>query len=86
MLPEEVIERILNATTQFHLEIADDNRSNDKQHFKKSFKGPGINRQNEQVATDFVYNSVKTAQGHKGGQFFPGITSKRWAYYPLEKE
>ena len=86
MLPEEVIERTLNATTQFYLEIADDNRSNDKQHFKKRFKGLGINRQNEQVATDFVYNSVKTAQGHKGGQFFTGITSKRWAYYPLKKE
>ena len=86
MLPEEIIDKTLDATTQYYIELADDNRSSAKQHFKKRFKGLGINRQNEQVATDFVYSSAKTSQGHKGAQFFTGVQSKRWAYYPLKKE
>ena len=86
MLPEEVVNRTLDATSQFYLEVADDNRNNHQQHFKKRFKGLGINRQNEQVATDLVYTSAKSSQGHIGGQFFTGVQSKRWAYYPLKKE
>ena len=86
MLPEETIDKTLDLTTQYYIELADDNRSSAKQHFEKKIKGLWINQQNEQVATDFVYNSVKTSQGHKGGQFFTGVQSKRWAYYPLKKE
>ena len=73
-------------TTQFYLDVAEENRSNPQQHFWKRFKAVMDYRQNEEVATDFVYFLIKSSQGHKGGQFFAGVTSKRWAFFPLHRE
>lgn len=84
--PDDILKRTLQNTTQYYLEIEEENRSNPQRHFRKRFKAIPDNRQNEDVATDFVYFSVKTAQGHKGGQFFTGISSKKWAFFPLKKE
>ena len=84
-LPDEVIQKTLDNTTQFYLDV-EENRSNPQRHFRKRFKAITDFRQNEEVATDFVYFSTKSSQGHKGGQFFVGVTSKRWAFYPLHKE
>ena len=38
------------------------------------------------MGTDFVYFARKSSQGHIGGQFFSGVTSKRWEFFPLVKE
>ena len=85
-LPPERIRKTLENTTQYYLDIAAENQSNPKKHFKKRFKAIPDRRQNEMVATDYVYSAKRSCQGHKGAQFFTTTTSKRWAFYPLHKE
>jgi hypothetical protein len=86
MLPEDTITRTLQNTTQFYTEIQEENQTNPSKHFRKRFKALQYNRQHEAVATDFTFLSSNTSQGHKGGQFFSGVTSKKWAFHPLKKE
>ena len=86
MLPEESIKSTLQNTTQYYSEIQEDNRESPQKHFRKRFKAFHHNRQRETVATDFVYLGNNSSQGHTGGQFFSGITSKKWEFYPLKKE
>ena len=86
MLPEETIKKTLENTTQYYVDILEERQTNPTKHFRKRFKAIAYNRQNEDVATDFTYLSKKTSQGHKGGQFFAGITSKKWSFHPLKKE
>ena len=84
--PETVINKTLDNTTQFYLETTEENQDNPRKHFRKRFKAIPDNRQHEEVATDFIYYSRKTSQGHIGGQIFSGVTSKRWEFFPLHKE
>ena len=85
-IPEESINKTLANTTQYYLQVTEENQSNPQQHFRKRFKAIPDRRQHESVATDFVYFSKKSSQGHIGGQFFSGVKSKRWEFYPLQKE
>ena len=85
-VPDEIITKTLQNTTQFYIDVMEENQSNPQKHFRKRFKAIHSYRQNEDVATDFVYFSKNSSQGHKGGQFFVGLTSKRWKFYPLKKE
>ena len=75
-IPEESIKKTLTNTTQYYLEVTEENQANPRQHFRKRFKAIPDRRQHETVATDFVYFSKKSSQGHIGGQFFSGVTSK----------
>ena len=86
MLPEEIIRHTLQNTTQYYSEIEDENRDIPQRHFRKRFKGFQYRRQNEKVSTDYTYFSNKTSQGHNGGQFFHGFTSKKWSFHPLKTE
>ena len=54
--------------------------------FRKRFKAIPERRQHKAVGTDFVYFARKSSQGHIGGQFFSGVTSKLWEFFPLVKE
>ena len=85
-VPEDVLTKTLDHTTQYYLDIEEDNRDNPQRHFRKRFKAIPERRQHEAVGTDFVYFARKTSQGHIGGQFFSGVTSKRWEFFPLVKE
>ena len=85
-IPEESIKKTLTNTTQYYLEVTEENHANPRQHFRKRFKAIPDRRQHETVAINFVYFSKKSSQGHIGGQFFSGVTSKRWEFYPLHKE
>ena len=84
--PEDVIKHLLDSTTQFCLEIVDDTRQNSQRHFRNRFPGLPSRRQNEVVATDCVCFSHKSSDCHIGGQFFHGVTSKRWEFFPLRRE
>ena len=83
-LPSSRIQKTLENTTQFYLDITEETCP--QKHFRKRFKAIPDRRQNEIVATDYVYSAMKSSQGHKGAQFFTTTTSKRWAFYPLHKE
>ena len=85
-VPEESIHKTIDNTTQYYLDVKEENQANPQQHFRKRFKAIPDRRQHETVATDFVYFSRKTSQGHIGGQFFSGVKSKRWEFYSLQKE
>ena len=56
MLPEETITITLDSTIQHYIQVADDNKYNTERHFKMGFRGLCINQQNEQTASDFLYN------------------------------
>eukprot|EP00534_Pseudo-nitzschia_fraudulenta_P010005 CAMPEP_0201154050 /NCGR_PEP_ID=MMETSP0851-20130426/14339_1 /ASSEMBLY_ACC=CAM_ASM_000631 /TAXON_ID=183588 /ORGANISM="Pseudo-nitzschia fraudulenta, Strain WWA7" /LENGTH=189 /DNA_ID=CAMNT_0047431355 /DNA_START=186 /DNA_END=755 /DNA_ORIENTATION=- len=86
MLPEETLWHTLQNTTQYYSEIEDENRDIPRQHFRKRFKGFQYRRQNEKVSTDYTNFSNKTSQGHNGGRFFHGVTSKKWSFHPLKSE
>ena len=75
-LPDDIISKTLDNTTQYYLETDTENRGNPQRHFRKRFKAILDDRQQEDVSTDFVCLSHKTSQNHKGGQFFVGTTSK----------
>ena len=85
-LPEDIIKKSLDNTTQYYLEVLEENQDNPQKHFRKRFKAIPDRRQHEEVATDYVYFSKKSSSGHNGGQFFCGVTSKRWEFFPLRKE
>ena len=86
LLPEETIKKTLENTTQYYTDVTEETRNTPMKHFRKRFKALQYNRQNEEVATDFTYLSEKTSQGHKGGQFFAGVKSKKWSFHPLKLE
>ena len=85
-LPEDIIKKSLDNTTQYYLDVLEENQDNPQRHFRQRFKAIPDNRQHEEVATDYVYFSKSSSAGHTGGQFFCGITSKRWEFFPLRKE
>ena len=85
-LPEEIIKKSLDNTTQYYLDVKEENQDNPQKHFRKRFKAIPDQRQHKEVATDYVYFSHKSSSGHAGGQFFTGITSKRWEFFPLRQE
>ena len=84
--PDDITNRTLDDTTQCHLDVKEENQSNPQKHFRKRFKAIPDRRQNEEVATDFVYFSTKSCQGHKGAQFFSAVSSEHWAFCPLQRE
>ena len=85
-LPEKVIKHSLDSTTQFCLEVMDETRQNPQKHFRNRFPGLPSRQQHEVVATDHIHFSHKSSDGHIGGQFFHGVTSKRWEFFPLRRE
>ena len=86
MLPETTVKHSLDNTTQYYTELEEENRDVPRRHFRKRFKGFHYRRQNESVSTDYTFLSSKTSQGHNGGQFFTGCTSKKWSFHPLKTE
>ena len=86
MLPEDVIKKTLEATTNFYLSIEGENRMDPRRHFQSRFPGLRIQRQNEEVATDTFYPTVTTQRGNTCSQFFTGLSSKRWFVYPIKIE
>ena len=69
-VPDEVIERTLEATTQFCLIPEEDNREVPRKHYKSRFPFLREKRLNDEVYSDTFFPSITSAQGHKCSQIF----------------
>ena len=86
MVPEDVVRKTLDATTQFYLETESENRQDPRRHLKSRMPGLRLPRQHETVASDTFFPSVTSDRGNTCSQFFVGTTSDRWEVYPLKSE
>ena len=86
MLPEDVVRKTIDATTQFYLETESENRQDPRRHLKSRTPGLRYPRQHETVASDTFFPSVTSDRGNTCSQFFVGQTSDRWEVYPLKTE
>ncbi|MGH3053473.1 MAG: hypothetical protein ACRDL7_00670, partial [Gaiellaceae bacterium] len=86
MLPEDVIRRTLENTTQFYLSLEAENRDDPKGHVKSRMPGLRWPRQNEIVCSDTYFPSIPSDRGNTCSQIFVGDTSDRWETYPMKTE
>ena len=86
MLPEDVVRKTIDATTQFYLEAECENREDPRRHLKARTPGIRYPRQHETVASDTFFPSVTSDRGNTCSQFFFGLTSNRWEVFPLKTE
>lgn len=80
------MKKTLENTTQHYLEAESENRLDPRRHFTKRFHAIQFNRRRETDATDTIFPSVVSAQGHTCSQFFVGVDSKIWHVTPLKRE
>ena len=57
-----------------------------QKHYKSRFLEVHLPRQNESIASNIFFPSVKLDRGNTYLQFFWGINSNRWEVYSLKKE
>jgi hypothetical protein len=86
MLPEEVIQKTLDCTTQYYMNTEVENRQNPRDHRKSRFPGLRCKRQHEAVASDTFFPSIVTNRGNTCSQFFVTLDSDRWDVFPLKTE
>ena len=86
MLPEDVVRKTLEATTNFYSSIEGENWMDPRCHFCSRFAGLRIQCQNEEVATDTFYPTVTTQWGNTCSQFFTGLSTKRSFLYTIKTE
>jgi hypothetical protein len=86
MLPEEIVKKSFNCTTQYYLNAEIENRQDPRDHIKSRFPGLRIKRQNEMAASDTFFPSVVTNRGYTCSQLCIGLDSDRWEVYPLRNE
>ena len=70
MLPDDIIKKTIENTTQFYMKVECENRQNPRHHYKSRFPALRLKRQNEMVASDTFFPSVPTNRGHTCSQFF----------------
>ena len=86
MLPDDIIKKTIENTTQFYMNVECENRQNPRHHYKSRFPALRLKRQNEMVASDTFFPSIQTNRGHTCSQFFAGTKSDRWEVFPLKSE
>ena len=86
MLPEDVIQKTIENTTQFYMKVEYENPQNPQHHYRSRFPALRLKRQNEMVASDTFFPSDPTNRGHTCSQFFAGTKSDRWEVFPLKSE
>ena len=86
MLPDDIIQKTLENTTQFYMKVECENRQNPRHHYQSRFPALRLKRQNEMVASDTFFPSVPTNRGHTCSQFFAGTETDRWEVFPLKSE
>ena len=86
MAPEDIIQKIIQATTQFNLSLEVENRINPRMHMKERAPGLRSFRQHELVASDTFFLSVTSNRGNTCSKLFVGQKSKRWEVFPIKSE
>ncbi|MGH7955023.1 MAG: reverse transcriptase domain-containing protein [Gloeomargaritales cyanobacterium] len=86
LLPEDVVNKTLENTTQFYLSVEGENREEPRRHLQSRAPGLRLPRQNELVYSDTYFPSVQSDRGNTCSQIFVGEDSDRWETYPLKTE
>ncbi len=84
MAPLPVVRKTLENTTQHYLTVQEETRMVPHRHFRNRFKAFRHPRLKGATATDTIFPSVKTSQGHTCSQFFVHLPSKRWYVHPFK--
>jgi hypothetical protein len=85
MLPEEIVRKTLQATTQYYMSTEAETRQDPRRHLKSRTPGIRSRRQNETVASDTFFPAVTSDRGNTCSQMFVGTDSDRWEVYPLKR-
>jgi hypothetical protein len=75
MLPEDIIHRTMQCTTQYYINTEIENRQNPRDHIRSRFPGLRIKRQNEAVASDTFFPAIVSNRGSTCSQFFTSLDS-----------
>lgn len=86
LVPKNVVEKTLLATTQYYMTLEAENRQDSIRHMQSRCPGLIMPRQNELVASDTLFPSVPTSEGHTCSQFFVGTKSDYLEIYPMKRE
>ena len=84
--PEEVVCQTLVNTMQYYLTVECEECDNPRWHFKSRIPALRVKQQNESIASDTYFPSIKSGCGNTCSQFFVGDVSDRWHTYPLRSE
>eukprot|EP00957_Ditylum_brightwellii_P006329 480075-Ditylum_brightwellii.AAC.1 len=86
MLPDQVVEKILENSTCYYLNIETEDRQDPRRHYKYWFPGIRLPRQRETVASGTFFLSVTSRRGNICSQIFVGLDSDQWEVYPMQSE
>ncbi|MGH7954571.1 MAG: hypothetical protein ACREOZ_01270, partial [Gloeomargaritales cyanobacterium] len=86
MLPEDVVKKTLENTTQFCMSVECENRDDPRRHIMTRTPGLRLPRQNKTVYSDTYFPSITSERGNTCSQIFVGGTSDRWETYPMKHE
>ena len=86
MVPEDVVSKTLENTTQFYLSMESENQQDPRRHMKSGTPGLRKPRQNKMVTSDTFFPSVTSSRGNTCSQFYAGTKSNLWKVYPMKTE
>ena len=86
MTPEDVVSKTFEATTQFYISIAGEDRMDPRRYLKSRDPGLRANHQHEGVSSDTFFPSKTSNRGTTCSQIFVGKEYDRWEVYPMKTE
>ena len=86
MVPEDIVRKMLDATTQLALSIETDNRMGDRRHYKSRFPFLKEEHLNDQLDSATFFPSANTNKGETCSQLFVGRDSNYMYVHPMIKE
>eukprot|EP00957_Ditylum_brightwellii_P086439 6576534-Ditylum_brightwellii.AAC.1 len=86
VLLDQVVEKTLENSTWFYLNVKLENRQDPRRHYKYWFPGICHPRQMETVASDTFFPSVTSRKGVTYSQFIVGLESDKWEVYSMQSE
>ena len=86
MLPEDVVTKTLQNTTQYYLNAEHENCEDPRRHMKPAYRGIRHKRRNEIVASDMMFPSHVSSRGNTYSQFFTMQKTDLWDVHPMKKE
>ena len=86
MVPEDIVRKTLDATTQLALSIETENRMGGRRHYKSRFPFLKEKRLNDQFHSDTFFPSANTNKGETCSQLFVGRDSNYMYVHPMKKE
>ena len=85
-VPEDIISRTLDKSTQLYLHYPDESKENLQSHFKSIFPLLWYPRLKEGLSINTFSPCVKSCQSNTCSRFFVSVDTNWWGMFPLKKE